>query len=188
MTDSELIERYRQMRAMGLPRPPEAREDLWNQAGPYDYSSAAQAIAAQLEQQIIAKAQAPLPADGKQAMTSLVPLATKVHAEAMLDPGVKMSDRLQASRTVYEYALGKPTQTIEHTGSLAIEVHNKLEKLVRDMKSGSVIESQNLLAKPKSPVDNFLEKHMPEKFVVGRREKPLEQEPQDKKPREGLPE
>lgn len=185
MTEAELIERYREMRAMGLPKPPDAPEDLWSQAGPYDIFSAEQAIKTSLEAQIIEQASKPLP-PGKGSMEALVPLATKVHADVMLDPSAKAGDKLTAARTALEYAYGKPTQAIEHSGSLAIEVHNTLEKLVRDMKSGTVIDTANLLVKERTPVDNFLEKHMPEKFVVGRKASPgVETE---KQPRAGFPE
>ena len=182
------IDAYRRLRSMGMPSPPDAPVDLWNLAGPYTCDGALASMRGQLSERVVAGAQGELPKDEKQMLKHFFPQAVAVRVDIMNDPTAKHSDRLAASDTFVEHTVGKAPQTIEHTGSLAIEVHNQLEKLCRDIRSGTILDTDNLLAKPRTPVDNFLEKHMPEKFIVGRKVAPVVEQKSESQPAKGLPE
>lgn len=182
------VQDYRRLKLMGLPRPKDAPLELWEAAGPYTLQNAIQATQAQLDQLIVDRAQGDMPKDEKQVMKQFFPQAVKVRAECMHDVEAKWSDRLQASQTFIEHTIGKPEQKVEHAGSLAIEVHNQMEKLVRDLRSGTIVDTENLLAKPRTSVDTFIEQHMSKGFIVGKKVTPDVQSVGQSQAREGLSE
>lgn len=186
-TEDPRVAEYRRLRSMGIARPKDAPLELWNAAGPYTMHDATELMRISLENRVIEQAQQPLPKDEKAMLQAFFPQAVATRVSIMTDPEAKNADRLIASSTFIDHTVGKPDQHVNVTGSLAIEVHNQLEKLVRDIKSGTVIDSDNLLAKPKTPVDNFIEKHMPKGFIVGKKVAPDVQEGQPQ-PAEGLSE
>lgn len=159
------------MKARGMPKPPDVTDEQWAQASPVaTRESAVTVIRAQVDTFMMKQAEAEPPTDAKSALKLLVPLAVAAHAEAMLDPDAKRSDQLAAARTVIEYELGKAPQTVEHVGSLALTFHNNLDKIARGIKSGHIIDVDNLLPKPDAAVDAFVKRHMPVPFIVGRKQ------------------
>ncbi len=182
------IGEYRRLRAMGLPRPKGAPVDLWTAAGPYTEAvNAMQSTREQLDQRVIDKAAEPLPKDEKQLLKHFFPQAVAARVDIMNNPQAKDNDRINASSIFVDHTVGKPDQNVHVSGSLALEVHNQLEKLCKDIRSGTVIDSANLLAKPKTAVDNFLEKRGIGNFIVGRKVAPVVQPQEQLTAPEGLP-
>lgn len=101
----------------------------------------------------------------KTFITELYQPATEVLKEVMLNPDEKGSTRLDAAKYVIDQTVGKPEQKVHQTGSILHEVISRVEEL----KSRPVEELNQLLDKPKSAIDTFIDENIPEGFRVGAR-------------------
>jgi len=178
MHTDDLLNEAKLLRRRGLARPDHIPVEVWAEAVAQATPSIGEAQALLMEkitEKVVAAAQRPIGDSPAAIMSALVPLATSVHAEVMIDPTAKHSDRLSAARTVYEYEYGKPQQTIEHKGSMLLDVLKSLDAWERGVKSGTIIDTENILVKDVTPVDTFLSRVQPDKFVVGKKGAPVEQ-------------
>lgn len=181
LDEAATIAHYRDLRRKGMSRPQDCITELWEAAGPVGTGRARSVLQNQLDELIAASADRPPAQDVREATRRLAPQALAVHAEIMNSETAKEETRLTAARFVYEQAEGKAQQTIEHKGNLAMDVFHQIKELQKKQ-SSLTLEATNLLAKPPSPVDTFLKKHMPEKYVVGRKSSVT----QSGQPEEGL--
>lgn len=65
--------------------------------------------------------------DVKQRFQSMLPKAVDAHEEILDNPNNKPALRFAAVQEVYDRALGKPKQTIEHEGSILRALYEKLD-------------------------------------------------------------
>lgn len=163
------VKGYRILKSHGLPKPENAPQELWDQAGPKSVQAATDLMQAQLTVAIITEANREMPRDEKAVLKRYFPQAVAVRAEIMNDPNVKSGDRLAASATFIEHTVGKPEVSVKHSGSLALEIHDSIDKLTRGLKSGQIIDTENLLPKTSPVIEAFIKKHSPEKFIVGKK-------------------
>lgn len=169
------------LKAKGLPKPANVSDEDWEAATP-EISSNLASLQTKLRHRINKTAEAPLPQDDLGVVRAFFGPAFDTLVNVMFTAG-KDADRAQAAKAIIEYTLGKPEQKVTHTGNVALEVHQQLQVLARGLQEGTIVDVQNLLAKPQLGVDNFLKEQMPEKFVVGRKAVSVQPE---QEPREGL--
>ena len=180
-SDEDYIQHIRTLKAKGLPRPADVPEELWDEVTPAAGASAYSMVDKLRKRNAQAAAQ-DLPTDELATVRAFFGSALDSMVDVMLTAS-KDSDRAAAAKTIIEYTLGKPEQRVTHSGNLALEVNQQLNQLAKGLQEGSIIDVQNLLAKPKLGVDNFLEANMPEKFIVGRKVSS-----EGRQPRQGVPE
>lgn len=103
----------------------------------------------------------------EQRLQELLPLALNRLQFIMANDAAKESSQVEAAKFVVDRLVPKPKQTIEHTGNLAMDVFHQIKLLQRERAMHPEFQEP----KPRSPVDDFLKRHMPEGFVVGRKDK-----------------
>lgn len=171
MHKQEALEALRRFRAAGHLKPDDVPQELWDQAVPLSAEEATDNLHRALEARVVTQAQQPLPADEKGLLHAFYPLAVLTRAKIMSDPVAKDENKLKASETFIEHTVGKPQQTVEHHGSLALEIIRGLAAYERDARSSPNHEGANLIPKNAPPVDAFIKATAPEKFIVGRKAK-----------------
>ena len=164
------VDLLRQLKAKGLPKPPDVPQELWDQATPYQGDGSTSSLYRQLQERMAGTPAKELPTSRQALLETFFEPAVATVLEIILDPSAKAGDKLAASKLLIEYAQGKPEQKVQHTGSLAMEVHQNTTQIVEAIKQGTmVLDVDNLLAKPAPAVENFLSKNMPQRYVVGKK-------------------
>ena len=161
------------MKLRGQQKPPDLPQAHWDEVQvtvAQTLSNVAGEYRRKLVESAALKIPDKLPEDDKSKISTLYDLGVTTVLDVMTDPASKDSVRLQAATYIVDHTIGKAKQEIEHSGSLALEIRAQARKaLALEAASMRDVSPQNVDDKTLSPVDAFLQKHMSDDFVVGKK-------------------
>ena len=104
----------------------------------------------------------------KVAIDSLSTLAVTQLIDILADPASRENAKLDVAKYIIDHAIGKAKQEVEHTGSVALELRAMAEQYLLEKKERPVVEIQKL-DKQDEFINNFIQEHSPDGFVVGKK-------------------
>lgn len=157
-------------KALGVSRGRMSSDEVWDSIEPRSITEDIDDYRKKLRNQVREKIALPAPSEPRAQLENVYSYAVESLLEVLSNPKTRDSVKLQAAQYVIDHTIGKAKQEVEHTGSLAIEIRAQVAAIIKLQAEGTHIpEISNILAKPRTRSDDFLDRHMPEKFVVGKR-------------------
>jgi hypothetical protein len=172
--DDKTIDLIYGMKLRGQQRPPEITEHQWDSVvikQTLSMSFVAADYRLKLAKAAADKLLGELPQDDKGKITALHDVALDQLVGVLMSDQTKDAVKLQAATYIIDHNVGKAKQEIEHSGSLALEIRAQARKaLALEQASMRDVSPKQTLDKPLDVVDSFLERHMSDNFIVGKKE------------------